>query len=511
MAFKKTPVSTLPAIIEPLTESAKFWKNNVHPATVYKELNSINSIDINCHNQIITASTSKVSLYEPANSEKIRTFMSQNHTSLYCAKFRVNDPKIFAAGSGDGIVRIWECKNAKPLRLLGFNDNDNSTKHKAEVRRINFNGLHQLYSCGDDKEVKLWDFTQNSIITKFGGENCAHDDYIRASCLVENFSSFVTGSYDHSVKVWDSRSPQTSCFNYDHKHPVESVTNRDLLIISASNTTIQVFDMVAGKKLRTLENVHHKTITCIHNLGSYLLTASIDGHLKIYDLNFNVVTSFSYTPSQLLSCTYNGSYLAVGTNDGILSINKVSKSKYSSYKSKTVRMDNEMSNEFLFTNIPNKQKPKLNLKDTFVVKNAVKKVRYDEKHEHYLKKFKYTSALNRILKVSRKNNPEKVVNLMQELIRRNGLRAALAGRNLNQLKNVVKFLIENFNDLRFTRILLDVSLALVEIYSQEIKTSPKLKGLFLEINECIKNEIDCLEKMSELLGQLQFLINSQIK
>lgn len=510
MSFKKTPVSTLPAIIEPLTESAKFWKNNVHPATVYKELNSINSIDINCHNQIITASTSKVSLYEPATSEKLRTFMSQNHTSLYCAKFRVNDPKIFAAGSGDGIVRIWECKNTKPLRLLGFNDN--SLKHKAEVRRINFNGLHQLYSCGDDKEIKLWDFTQNSIVTKFGGENCAHDDYIRASCLIESSSSFVTGSYDHSVKVWDSRSPQTSCFNYNHKHPVESVTNRDLLIISASNTNITVFDMVAGKKLRTLENVHHKTITCIHNRGSYLLTASIDGHLKIYDLNFNVVTSFSYTPSQLLSCTYNGAFLAVGTNDGILSINKVSKLKYSSYKSKRAKVNNnEISTELFFAHIPNKQKPKLNLKDTFVVKNAVPKLKYDEKHEYYLKKFDYTSALNRILKASAKSDPEKVVNLMQELIRRNGLRAALAGRTWNKLKNIVKFITENFNDLRFTRILLDVSLALVEIYSQQIKYSPYLRQLFLDLNKCTKNEINCLEKMSEISGQLQFLINSQIK
>ncbi|KAH9529770.1 snoRNA-binding rRNA-processing protein [Dermatophagoides farinae] len=526
--FKPTTVSTLPAIIEPLSESAKFWKNNVNPATVYRELNAINWIDINGHNQILTTSATKVSLYDPESSEKKRTFQSPNHTLLYGGNFRRENQKIFATGAADGIVRIWECKKSKPLRLLGNNDNAQSLKHSAPVHRVNFNGLNQLFSCGDDKQIKLWDFIEEKILYNFNSDSSsAHDDYIRASCLIESASLFVSGSYDHTVKIWDSRSPQTSCYQYGHKHTIESVTNRDLLVISASDTTIQVFDVVAGKTLRTLDNVHHKTITCVHNYGTYLLTASIDGHLKIFDFNFNVIASFSYTPSQLLSCHYNGSYLAVGTNNGILSINKISpqpkttKGRSAQHGGDKIRKqddaddDEEMANEFLFSNIPKRKTVKLDKKNMFIVPNVasnniINRPR-QEKQEELLRKFQYTAALNRVMRKFANNDPEKVVNFMQELIRRNGLQSALAGRNVTDLKRIIKFIITHLSDIRFSRILLDVSLILVNIYTSDIRHVEKVRILFKELNQRVDDEIDNLQKMSEISGQLQFLINSQIK
>ncbi|OTF76696.1 U3 small nucleolar RNA-associated protein 15-like protein [Euroglyphus maynei] len=526
--FKQTTVSTLPAIIEPLSESAKFWKNNVNPATVYRELNAINWIDINVQNQILTTSATKVSLYDPESSEKKRTFQSPNHTLLYGGNFRRENQKIFATGAADGIVRIWECKKSKPLRLLGNCDNVQSMKHSAPIHRVNFNGLNQLFSCGDDKQIKLWDFIEEKILFNFNGDcSSAHDDYIRASCSIEIASLFVSGSYDHTVKIWDSRSPQTACYQYGHKHAIESVTNRDLLVISASDTTIQVFDVVAGKTLRTLDNVHHKTITCVHNYGTYLLTASIDGHLKIFDFNFNVIASFSYTPSQLLSCYYNGSYLAVGTNNGILSINKIApQSKTTRGRSthyggdKVAKHDDadneeEMADEFLFNNIPKrKTKVKLDKKNMFIVPKVAASSGNQprqEKQEELLRKFKYTAALNRVMRKFAQNDSDKVVNFMQELIRRNGLRSALAGRNVPDLKRIIKFIITNLSDIRFSRILLDVSLILVNIYANDIKHIAKVRTLFKELNQRVDDEIDNLQKMSEISGQLQFLINSQIK
>lgn len=538
-SFKPTTVSTLPAIIEPLSESAKFWKNNVNPATVYRELNAINCIDINGNNQILTTSSTKLTLYDTELSEKKRTFQSPNHTLLYGGNFRRKNEKLFATGAADGIVRIWESKKSKPLRLLGNNnDNDQSRmKHSAPVHCVDFNGLNQLFSCGDDKQIKLWDFIEEKILFNFNGESSdAHDDYIRASCLIDVGQLYCTGSYDHTVKIWDYRQPQQSCYQYNHKQPIESITNRDLLIISASDTTIQVFDVVAGKTLRTLDNVHHKTITCIHNYGTNLLTASIDGHLKIFDFNFNVIASFNYTPSQLLSCYYNGSYLAVGTNNGILSINKISpQSKKSRSKQGGGKIpqkpdndsgqdnnddnnDEEMADEFLFNNIPKKKSSiKLDKKNMFIVPSNVitnnihNNYSRQEKQETLLRKFQYSAALNRVLRIYRQNDPDKVVNFMQELIRRSGIKSALAGRNIRDLKRIIRFIIQNITDIRFTRILLDVSLILVNIYLEDIRKIPKKRILFKELNQCINNEIRNLEKMSEISGQLQFLINSQIK
>lgn len=513
--FKPLTSSTYPSIVEPLSDAAKFWKNNVQPAIIYKELNSINSIDINPANNVLTTSASRISLYDLSNLEAKRLYSSPNHALLYCGTFRKDNSKIFAAGCGDGIIRVWDVKKNKPLRMLGSSEKSKESKHSAPVHRINFNGIDQLYSCADDKSVKLWDITEDSIVCTFGSENVAHKDYIRASCLLERTASFVSGSYDQTVKVWDQRAPTMPTFEFNHNHPVESVACRDYMMICAGGNSIKIFDIIAGKVMRTLDSVHHKTITCIYNHANYLFTASIDGYLKVYDINFNVAASFSHVPSQLLSCCYNGSALAVGSNDGILSVNKVGSGKAATNtKSKQINLfddeDDDITDEFFFDNIPVKRKPKLQVDSAFVVK-AKKHRPYLLKHDELLRKFQHSSALTRVIRVHSKTEPEVVVNVMQELIRRGALKTALAGRNDRQLKKLIQFLIENLSDARFNRILIDVSLALVEVYINQINRSDAIQILFQSLNTCVQSEIKSLQMMSEISGQLQVIINSQIK
>lgn len=510
--FKTTRLTTLPAIIEPLSDSAKFWKNNVQPAIVSKELSAVNCIDINAANEILTTSSARISLYEASNLEVKKTFSSPNHTLLYSGTFRQANSKIFSSGANDGIVRVWDVKKSNPLRLLGTSEKSKKDKHSAAVHRVNFNGINQLFSFGDDKAIKLWDITEDSVLCSIG-EGKAHKDYIRASCLLGNMSSIVSGSYDHTVKVWDHRTPQNCTFQYNHGSPVESVTYRDFLLISAGETTIKIFDMVAGKVLRNIENAHHKTITCVYNHGDYLLTASIDGHVKVYDINLNVATTLSYVPSQLLSCSYNGSLLAVGSSDGILSVNKViGKDTFPrvALPTSSINADDDESDQFFFDSIPIEKKQKLNVGDAFVVKSDRKR-KYLQKHEELLRKFQHSRAMTRVMRMFSKDDPQAVVSFMQELIRRGGLRTALAGRTDLELKRIVHFLTQNLSDPRFTRILVDVSLALVEVYTRQINRSPAIQTVFKHLNQSLNREIDALSKMSQISGQLQLLINWQIK
>lgn len=504
--FKATSISTLPAIIEPLSDSSKFWKNNLQPATVFKELNAINWIDVNSASEILTTSSTRITLYGTSNLEAKKTFSSPNHTLLYSGSFRRDNSKIFASGAGDGIARIWEVNKSKPLRLLGSNEKSKSQRHTAAVHRINFNGINQLFTLSDDKTIKLWDITEDSVLSSFG-ESSAHNDYIRASCLIENLSCLVSGSYDHTVKVWDHRIPKNCTFQYNHGFPVESVTYRDYLVISAGETTIKIFDIVAGKVIRTIDNAHHKTITSVHNNGNYLLTSSIDGHLKVYDINFNVATSFSYVPSQLLSCCYNGALLVVGASDGMLSVNKVLSSKG---KLKKLQINDDESDEFFFDGLPSRKKTKLDIGNAFVVDSKIRK-KFLSKHDELLRKFQHSEALSRVLRVNCVSDPETVVSFMQELIRRGSLKMALAGRPDKQLKKIIMFLTKNMSDPRFTRILVDVSLALVEVYTSQINRSSAIQIMFKFLNQSLTSEIVSLTRMSQISGQLQILINSQIK
>jgi U3 small nucleolar RNA-associated protein 15 len=508
--FKATTLATLPSIIEPLTECAKYWQNSLEAAKVAKEFSAINCIDINSRHDILVTSSTRLAVYEYYSMEVKRSFTTTNFVPLFGANYRKSDSKLIVCGSGDGVVRVWDVKNSKPLRSLGLNDKNHKSKHSAAVRRTHFCDNSQVVSLSDDKDIKLWDITEESLISTFGEKSGAHNDYIRASHFIDNSSTLISGSYDHSVKLWDTRSPQKEVNNLDHGSPVESITVRNLVAISGGGDTIKIFDIIAGKVMKTLVKTHHKTVTCVYNYGQYLLTASIDGHLKVYDSNFNIASSLTYSPAQLLSCALDDKVLAVGANDGLFSVNKF-KDTTNEEKTKSNQFRNKryfMSNTF---NDSEDYKRKIDALDGAIVVKGVKKNKHFlSKHDELLKKFNHSLALNRVLRANA-NEPEVVVSFIQELIRRAALKSSLAGRTDKDLKVVVEFLIKYIRDPRFSRILVDTALILTEVYMPHINRSIEIQSMFKRLNNVINSELNCMQQMLEIAGQLSSLINSSIK
>lgn len=69
-------------------------------------------------------------------------------------------------------------------------------------------------------------------------------------------------------------------------------------MVSAGGNCLKVWDLLSGGKLlHTLSN-HQKTImdVCLDGTRSRMLSAGLDGFVKIYDLNeFNVTHSIKYS------------------------------------------------------------------------------------------------------------------------------------------------------------------------------------------------------------------------
>lgn len=91
-----------------------------------------------------------------------------------------------------------------------------------------------------------------------------------------------------------------------------------------------------------------------------------------------------------------------------------------------------------------------------VVQPEVKEVM--SKHDTCLRKFQYKKALDCVMMNYVVNKtPQVTVALMQELIRREGLKRALADRDGKSLVNIVKFLNKYIGNTRFGRVLLHVA------------------------------------------------------
>jgi len=160
---------------------------------------------------------------------------------------------------------------------------------------------------------------------------------VRAGC-VSNISSdlFLSGSFDHSVKLYDARK-QESIITVDHGAPVESVLMYPgnsifvsvgnslfsvaylkclfviIIFLSIGGTELRVWDMLAGGRLLARVSQHHKTITCLHlaSDGKRLVTGGLDRHAKIYDVQtYQVVHTLDF-PSPVLSIGITVCHLCV--------------------------------------------------------------------------------------------------------------------------------------------------------------------------------------------------------
>lgn len=91
-----------------------------------------------------------------------------------------------------------------------------------------------------------------------------------------------------------------------------------------------------------------------------------------------------------------------------------------------------------------------------VVQEEMKEIM--SKHDTCLRKFQYSKALDCVMMSYVINKaPHVTVALMQELIRRQGLKQALGGRDGKSLVNILKFLNKHIGSVRFGRVLLHVA------------------------------------------------------
>ena len=95
----------------------------------------------------------------------------------------------------------------------------------------------------------------------------------------------MSGSYDHTVKLWDKRQPDKFTTNFDHGCPVESICllPNGSLLASAGGHEIRIWDLLAGKLLTAI-SPHNKTITSlgIASNGTRLVSASLDRQVFEY-------------------------------------------------------------------------------------------------------------------------------------------------------------------------------------------------------------------------------------
>lgn len=495
-SFKPTKVQVCPKLGEKVTQETLYWKNYKAPVQI-KEFGAVTNIDFSPvapHNFAVTAFT-RIHIYGPFSPEPIKSFTRFKDTA-YCGRFRA-DGQLLVAGCEDSVVRLFDVSGKVALRMF--------KGHTKAVHVTDFTAdRYQILTGSDDYTCRLWDIPNATQLNTYQ----EHTDYVRCGVMSKlNSNLFITGSYDHTVKLFDARTDK-GVLTMDHGQPVESLLlyPSEGLLVSAGGRYVKVWDLLkGGQPLVSLRN-HHKTVTCVclSSNGERLLSASLDRHVKVYNTtNYKVVHNFDY-PAAILSLALapNDESIVVGMTSSILNIKHRKSSGESTETSGQQRRQPAYRVFVKGKNYTPKQ-------DDYLVSKPV--IQHLAKYDKQLKKFNVSKALDAALETwTRVKKPEVTVAVVKELDRRGKLKNALAGRDEQGLSQLLHFLIGNLLNPRFAPVLAPAAEMILDIYRSVIGESPVVDRQLLRLQELLEREIDFQTDLLEVLGMLDTLFASSL-
>lgn len=161
------------------------------------------------------------------------------------------DGKIFASGSEDGTVKLW---NARPATLIST-----LTGHTGRIWSVSFhpNGKN-LVSGSEDGTVKLWDVTHSRLIKNIK----AHSDWVRTVSFSPDGQFFASCSSDGTIKLWNTADGTLLKTFKGHNHIVTHISlspDGKTLASTSFDTSVRLWNISDGTLINTLKD--HKAGT----------------------------------------------------------------------------------------------------------------------------------------------------------------------------------------------------------------------------------------------------------
>mmetsp|Transcript_24549 Transcript_24549/g.58253 ORF Transcript_24549/g.58253 Transcript_24549/m.58253 type:complete len:703 (-) Transcript_24549:63-2171(-) len=482
-----------------------------------------------------------------------------------CAAFR-HDGRLLAVGTDEvGQVRISDVTMRSTLTTFS------ASKYAVRTLQWFRDGQH-LVAGGDDAVVRIWHLSQankDRPIAQWTG----HGDVVRCSTIwqqpktskakilknskpssgsrpIEWDNLVMTGSYDHTVRVWNVdqslleseanggvrgggyntsnvRPKGGQCIAVlQHGAPVEAVCLQKsddpdvpVWVLSAGGTTVKVWNPFSGKCVCTVSTFHRKTITSMvpvlrFNYGDSrlqsqkvfvrILTGSLDGVIQFHSWNAttgqmgHLYSTKLYDSITSIAADGTGERLVFGTVSGQVLVRMrgpsvVQKKRQGDPRAGTFSFFQRGMNEAAGTG-------------DYTVMSQGKK-RKLQKHDLAMKQFRYSDALDEALATRR---PTYVMGVLEELGKRRALTPALSNRDEESLEPILSFILRYIRKPYYTGLLAGISHRLIDIYASSKGHSDKVDQLFKKLKDQVSLETRAQRDVMKLVGQIEGIIASGI-
>lgn len=507
--YKKLEQKQFPKRNPEVTAETRFWRNYGAPI-IKTSLALISHIEFSAvapYDCAVTSST-RVEIVDVAGA-CVKKTISRFKDVAFSGSFR-NDSKLLVAGGAEGIVRVFDLSSRSILRQFNH-------VFKAPVRVTRFSSdIEYILAGSDDCSLRRLNVPTEKEDCRFDG----HTDYIRTALeMPSSATTWVSGSYDRTVKAWDTRSQQC-VLTMDHGDPIEAVLALPTggLLFSAGGDSIKVWDVTGGGRLLQTITGHQKAVTAMALNGSAnrLFTASLDQHVKVHDLkDFGTTHSFTYSaPVLSVGISADDQLLAAGLQDGSLVLRK----RITAQKTEEVKTGNKFSVvPFTPLEAGTRMEPRTGTKryfmrghhhvpspEDFEAQPAGKKLKL-KSYDKFLKKFQYRDALDSALATQL---APIIVTVLEELIYRRALGIAISNRDPAGLEPLLTFIVKQIDNTRYAALLTDITNLVLDRYSTVLGQNVVLDELFVKLKQKVEAELAFHQQSTELTGALEIILAS---
>ena len=98
-----------------------------------------------------------------------------------------------------------------------------------------------------------------------------------------------------------------------------------------------------------------------------------------------------------------------------------------------------------------------------------------------------------------------VISVLEELMARDGIRAALSGRSYGRLVPIIRILIENITNPRYSYVLTTVAEQIIDLYANVLGHSHEFDRLILKLKNTVVEEISLQRYLLNLGGSIDLL------
>lgn len=176
------------------------------------------------------------------------------------------------------------------IRVYNYNTMDKVKVFEAHTDYIRCVAVHPtlpyVLSSADDMLIKLWDWEKGWICTQiFEG----HSHYVmQVTINPKDTNTFASASLDRTIKIWNLGSPDPNFTLDAHLKGVNCVDyfsggDKPYLITGSDDHTAKVWDYQTKSCVQTLEgHAHNISAVCFHPELPIIITGSEDGTVRIW-------------------------------------------------------------------------------------------------------------------------------------------------------------------------------------------------------------------------------------